>query len=485
MTPTAPRFDWLQSSWISLATLTVLFIADSLHATHLTPALLYPIACLATIGAADARLPHRIALLATLFVVIGRFLPRGEALPTIDLTNRMISVAALWGTVAVVRHLRQYQAQLQEEEAIARVAVAERARSEHRLELSLHELHEMKVALDQSSIVSTTDTKGRIVYVNDKFCEISGFRREELIGRDHRLINSGLHPKTFFATLWQTVARGETWRGEVRNRNKNGQFWWADSTVVPLLDADNFPKQYVAIRTDVTARKDAEARLLEQASLARLGEMASVVAHEVRNPLAGVAGALQILHERMAPSSEERLIMGEVLERVEHLNGSLTDLLLYARPRPATRTRTDLHALLGDVAATTRADPRFAGIEVDVDAGEVTCDVDPDLVRSAVFNLALNAAQALKNRGHIRLHAERSSEACQISVQDDGPGIDAAIRDRIFEPFFTTKARGTGLGLAIVKRVAEQHGGTVRISSPAEGGTVAQLDLPARPITTQ
>ena len=346
---------------------------------------------------------------------------------------------------------------------------------------NVHQLADLKRALDEAAIVATTDVSGKITYVNDKFCEISKYGRDELLGQDHRLINSAFHSKEFIRDLWRTIANGHVWHGEIRNRAKDGQFYWVDTTIVPFLDHRGKPYQYIAIRADITARKEAEARLAQQAALARVGQLAAVVAHEVKNPLAGIKGAIQVLMSRRRADDGELPVMRDIVARVDSLNELIGDLIVFARPRPPKLARLDLRHVLADAVETLRRDPIGANIDVTVTPVDIVLDADIDLLRAAILNLLINAAQAMGGRGRIAIAAARDGERVVIDVRDTGPGIPEPLREQVFEPFFTTKARGGGLGLPIARRTAELHGGTLTFACPSEGGTVMAMTLPLRP----
>ena len=335
-------------------------------------------------------------------------------------------------------------------------------------------LEEMREALDQAAIVATTDAHGTITYVNDKFCEISKYSREELIGQDHRLINSGYHSKDEIRELWRTIAHGHVWRGELRNRAKDGTIYWVDTTIVPFLDSNGKPRQYLAIRSDITQRKVAESRLREQEALTQLGQLAAVVAHEVRNPLAGLRGSLQILESRLPPGMREREIIGPMIQRIDGLGKTVEDILLFARPQPPRRRAVALRTVVSEAAASARA----ADVtQVIVSGDDAVVQADPEMLRAVMLNLVLNACQA-SNGQRVEIETLVSDNVCQIEVRDRGPGISSEIRDKIFDPFFTTKSSGTGLGLPIVKRLMEAQGGAVRLRPRDGGGTVAEITLP-------
>jgi signal transduction histidine kinase len=276
--------------------------------------------------------------------------------------------------------------------------------------------------------------------------------------------------------LWRTIARGIVWRGELRNRAKDGSFYWVDTTIVPFLGDQRKPRQYLAIRYDITARKHAEAQLRGQAALAQLGQLSAVVAHEVRNPLAGLRGSLQVIERRVA-EPRDRSAIAAMIQRIDGLNDKLDDLLLYSRPKPPRRQAVDLKALLHDVATSAHLSTRRTGAPISISGAVVQVFADPDMLRAALLNLAMNACQAAGSNA-VEIGVSAEGGVCRIAVCDRGPGIAPAVRDRVFEPFFTTRVNGTGLGLAIVKRLIELQDGTVRLEDRPDGGTIAEVTIP-------
>ena len=340
---------------------------------------------------------------------------------------------------------------------------------------SLRSLDEIRYALDQAAIVAATDQRGIITYVNDKFCEISKYSRDELLGQDHRIVNSGYHSKEFMRELWRTIAHGTVWRGEIRNRAKDGSCYWVDTTIVPFLDGHGKPRQYLAIRYDITARKNAEAQLREQAALAQLGQLAAVVAHEVRNPLAGLRASLQVIDKRCEP--KDRSAIAAMIQRIDGLNDKVEDLLLFARPKPPRVQPVDVKAMMREVAATAQSSTGRSGLPIPIHGDDLMASADPDMLRAALLNITHNACQAAGS-GEIDFQIAADAGHCRIAVRDRGPGIAADVRDRVFEPFFTTRTNGTGLGLAIVKRMMELQEGTITLEDRPDGGTIAELTVP-------
>jgi PAS domain S-box-containing protein len=440
------------------------FIADINLPFDVAVSAIYGVVVLLGLFVSDPRFPIVASVVVTILTVVGGwFSPPGGPV-AYGIANRGFVLVGIW---------------------ISATLVAGYGRVGRALDRSAKNLADMKFAIDQAAIVATTDVKGRITYVNDKFCEISKYSRDQLLGQDHRIINSAYHSKEFIKDLWQTIANGRIWRGEIRNRAKDGSFYWVDTTIVPFLDERGKPYQYMAIRSDITERKRSEARLREQESLARLGEMAAVVAHEVKNPLAGIRGSLQVIGGRMAEPSRDRLVMHDIITRLDSLNSIVDDLLVFARPREPKLAPVTVEQLLHNTASLLKKDPAHSGTQVEIHSSPVVIQADAGQLQVVLVNLLLNASQASGNEGQVRVDVTSSDGMCRIAIADNGPGIAADVRERIFEPFFTTKHRGTGLGLPTAKRVIERHRGSIDIECPLSGGTIVTVALPLDPRTAK
>jgi signal transduction histidine kinase len=227
-------------------------------------------------------------------------------------------------------------------------------------------------------------------------------------------------------------------------------------------------------------RMRAEAARWRAESLARVGEMAAVVAHEVRNPLAGIKGVLQIVGQRLPPDAGERHALQDATSRLDALAALTEELLLFARPAPPQRTPVSLLALARTTRELLQADRALADLTIEVsgDPGELLGD--PLQLRRAILNLVRNAAEATDGKGRVVVRVRDRGDAVELSVSDAGPGVPEELRERVFEPFFTTRARGSGLGLAIVHRTVEGHGGEIAAEAAAQGGACFRITLPRR-----
>jgi signal transduction histidine kinase len=222
----------------------------------------------------------------------------------------------------------------------------------------------------------------------------------------------------------------------------------------------------------------ADERLREQATLVQLGEMAAVVAHEVRNPLAGVRGAIQVIGRRLPPGGRDAAVVDEIVVRIDALDELMKDLLLFARPPQVRAVPVDILTLATQTSALVSQDPTAGDVHFEFDGSHAAVTADPQLLQIVLLNLFLNAAHAMRGSGAIRTAVTVGDGGCRIAIADSGPGIPPDIRDRIFAPFFTTKQRGTGLGLSTAKRLIDSHQGRIGVECPPEGGTIVTIELP-------
>ncbi|WP_409479876.1 ATP-binding protein [Pseudobdellovibrio sp. HCB154] len=348
----------------------------------------------------------------------------------------------------------------------------------------------LKSAIDEAAIVAITDKRGIITYVNKKFCDISKYSSSELIGNTHRIINSHYHSKEFFDNMWQTISQGKVWEGEIRNRAKDGTYYWVNTTIVPFLDGDGNPEQYVAVRYDITERKLGEEKLKVYAkklevSNKELQDFASVAAHDLQEPLRKI----QAFSERLTTKAKT-LLDAETFDYVDRIQSSakrmqtlINDLLTYSRVTTKTQpfAKLDLNHVISQVVSDLE-------IRIEQTKGKVVVSKLPEIYGDAtqIYQLFQNIiGNALKFRkpdvdpvvqvdAQITDKSELGGKVCQIKVTDNGIGFDEKYLDRIFTIFQRLHGRheyeGTGIGLAVCRKIVDRHGGTISATSaPGEG----------------
>lgn len=362
----------------------------------------------------------------------------------------------------------------------------ERLRLEASLRETNQELSYFQQALDKSSIVAITDARGILTYVNDAFCEISRYKREELIGKTHKIINSGYHSKEFFQDLWETIRSGRVWTGEIKNQAKDGTHYWLHTSIVPFRNESGRVYQYLAIRQDITRRKKAEALLssqyvqkLEQKNK-ELEQFAYIASHDLQEPLRTLTNSVLLLEEEYSDQLDDEALrcidyMGAASARMRELIKGLLDYSRIGREKELSTFR--LNDLIIDL---------MRDLDYQIQNSDATFDIGdlPEIhgykieIRLLFQNLISNAIKFRKPEvaPHVKIRAVADESYWQFSVADNGIGIEEEYADKIFLIFQRLHNRsqyeGTGIGLSHCQKIVEIHGGRIWVKSePGEGST--------------
>lgn len=266
---------------------------------------------------------------------------------------------------------------------------------------------------------------------------------------------------------------------EYRIVRKNGALRWIHELIKNVCDESDRPMFIHGAIYDITDLKEMHEKVLQTEHLAIIGEMSTSIAHEIKNPLAGISGSIQVLRDALPPGAPRRELMNDILKEVERVDATVRSLLTFARTWEAHKQPVELRSLVERVCSAAKEREPFDRVQFRFDgAEEQKALADPGLMEQVVWNVLANAAHAMPDGGQVRCFLGKSGSNAYVTIADTGCGIPPADRDKVFRPFFSTKTRGTGLGLAICKRIMEAQGGSIALESAPGMGTVVTLTLP-------
>ena len=357
--------------------------------------------------------------------------------------------------------------------------ISERKRAEQQVRLQA-------TALDAAaSGIVITDRTGAIIWANPGFTSITGYSLDEVLGQTSRVLKSGQHDAAFYRTLWETILAGQTWRGEITNRRKDGTLYPEEQTITPVRDEGGQITHFIAIKEDISERKRLQEHLTQSEKLAAMGQLLASVAHELNNPLSVLTGHAALLKTASDPKVVDRAV--KMIHAAERCARIVRNFLTLARQRPPERTRVDLNQIVRDALELVAYPIRVDNIELALELSErlPRLTADGHQLHQVVINLLTNAQQALREAPsprHITVttRAGADERSVVLEVTDNGPGISQEIQAKLFEPFFTTKppGEGTGLGLAICQGVVNTHHGKLEVASAPGQGATFRMELP-------
>jgi len=348
-------------------------------------------------------------------------------------------------------------------------------------------------AVEQSPVTITiTNLEGVIEYVNPRFVQLTGYSRLEAIGKKTSILKSGHHPEDFYANLWSTVLAHKTWNGEFLNKKKNGDLYWEQASISPILDEKGIITYFLAVKEDVTEKKLAEenlkraqTELILSEKLAGIGRLAAGVCHEILNPLNIISIHIQMLMKKGVDSIPPQETLAKMMKEVHRIEKISQSLLVFARKGESRKVKIVIRDEMTEIISLYEKEFALNNIRMvcDFPANAITIQADPDEIRQVLLNIVNNALYSMKGGGQLTFKIWESSIQSRkwghISISDTGGGIKREHFDHIFDPFFTTKphGEGTGMGLSVSRTLVEKQGGKLEVENHLGKGATFIISL--------
>jgi PAS domain S-box-containing protein len=362
-----------------------------------------------------------------------------------------------------------------------------------------HEAHlrKLSVAVEQNpASIMITDLDGLIEYVNPHFTDLTGYTLDDLIGKTPSILKSDETSSEAYRQLWQTIVDGGEWRGEFHNRKKNGELYWEEALIAPIRDDSGTITHFIAIKEDVSARKELENQLRHAQKMDAIGQLAGGVAHDFNNILTAVIGYASIMHIKLPAGSPLKKNAEQIMETAERGARLTQGLLAFSRKQVSHPRCIDLNEILLRIKELLmRLIDENTTLELDCAPRPLPIIADSVEIEQVLMNLATNARDALLQGGKIAISTTAINldaavaqaqgivtpgEYACLTFTDNGQGMEEEVLKRIYEPFYTTKevGKGTGLGLSIIYGIVKKHQGYIFCQSSSGSGTTFQLYFP-------
>jgi len=347
-----------------------------------------------------------------------------------------------------------------------------------------NELSYYKHALDQSSIVAITNQKGIITHVNENFCKISKYSQEELLGQDHRIINSGHHSKEFIKEIWTTIANGKIWKGELKNKAKDGTYYWVDTTIIPFLNQIGKPYQYVTIRSDITDKKKGEEEIKKMLIKAeyqnkQLIEFCNIISHNLRAPLVNISMLLDFMEETENKEEKEEALqrIRPVVDHINEIFNKLVESLQVKQDLEIQSEKLDFKKCIENSLIDFQTQIKEYKITIEIDCNEAQTVYYPEKYLDSIFsNLISNAIKYRSPDRNLalKIKTKQINNDILLSIEDNGLGINLKRhKDSIFKirRTFHNHPDAKGLGLFMTKTQIDAMNGEIWVESQEQIGS--------------